>query len=74
LLHLLLLQVCLDVHPHPPLLLLDGGVLVCVPVVVGEILPAIVVHPLVEMVGNIKTSVVIGGKLIINEYNRVPVI
>ena len=38
LLHLLLLQVGLDVHPHPPFLLFGGGVLVCVPVVVREIL------------------------------------
>ena len=38
LLQLLLLQVGLDVHPHPPLLLFHGGVLVCVPVVAREIL------------------------------------
>ena len=38
LLQLLLLQVGLDVHPHPPLLLPLGGILICIPVVEGEIL------------------------------------
>ena len=43
------------------------------PDICNAYLPAIVIHPLIEMIGNVKASVVVGCKLIVNEDYRVPV-
>ena len=43
------------------------------PEICNAYLPAIVIHPLIKMIGNVKASVVVGCKLIVNEHYRVPV-
>ena len=59
----LLLEEGRHVGPHEGLLLLPAGELVRVSEVVGVVLPPVVVHPLVEMVGDVEASVVVGREL-----------
>jgi len=53
-------------------LLLLARILVCPSVVVWKVLTTVVVHPLVEMVGDIKGPIVVSSKLVIYEDNRIP--
>ena len=55
----LLLDEGVHVVPHKVLLLVPGWKLVRVPEVERVVLPIVVVHPLVEVVGNVKASVVV---------------
>ena len=48
--------------------------LVGVAVVVGVVLPPVVVHPLVEVVGDVEAAVVVGGELEVNQHHGVAVV
>ena len=41
--------------------------------VVGVVLPPVVVHPLVEVVGDVEAAVVVGGELEVNQHHGVAV-
>ena len=70
----LLLEEGGHVGPHEVLLLVPGGELVRVTEIERVVLPVVVVHPLIEVVGDVKASVIVRRELKVYQDNMVTVL